>query len=135
MPAKALLRHPVIVPSATARTVLASETGSVFIATSETATQVFTLPRAGRNPVGIHFSFISGSTTAGSGVLQIKPESSADTLVVKTRENAGSALALAAGVGAQNSDADHVIGDHLTLVSDGVSIWYAAGQSGLWSSV
>ena len=97
MPAKAILRHPVIVPSAAAVTVFAADTGSVFIATSETVTQVFTLPRASRSPIGIHFSFIYGASTGGSGVLRITPESSADTLIVKTREDAGSNISLAAG--------------------------------------
>ena len=135
MPAKAILRRPVIIPSAAARTVSAAESGSVFIVTSETVTQVLTLPRASRSPVGTHFSFIYGASTAGTGVLQITPESSADSLIVKTREDAGTDLGLAAGTGVKNpTQPDHVIGDHLTLVSDGVSIWYAAGQSGLWAS-
>ena len=134
MPAKALIRRPVIIPSAAARTVLASETGSVFIVTSETVVQVLTLPRAARSPVGTHFSFIYGASTAGTGSLDIVPESTADTLLIKTREDAGTSIAPAAGTGVTNTSGSHVIGDHITLVSDGVSQWYMAGQSGLWAS-
>ena len=134
MPAKALLRRPVIIPSAAARTVLARETGSVFIVTSETVVQVLTLPRAGRNPAGTHFSFIYGASTAGTGSLDIVPESTADTILIKATEDAGASIAPAAGTGITNTAGTHVIGDHITLVSDGVSQWYMAGQSGIWAS-
>ena len=134
MPAKAILRHPVIIPSAAARTISAAETGSVFIVTSETVVQVLTLPRAGRIPVGTHFSFIYGASTAGTGSLDIIPESSADTLLIKATEDAGASIAPAAGTGITNTAGTHVIGDHITLVSDGVSQWYMAGESGIWAS-
>ena len=134
MPAKGYLRHPIIVPSAAARTVVVSESGSVFIVTSETVTQVFTLPRAGRTPNGTFYTFIYGASTAGTGELDISPESSADDMLIKTRENAGTSINPAAGTGIKNTALTHVIGDHITLVSDGVSRWYMIGESGLWAS-
>ena len=98
-----------------------------YVATASSGTQTFTLPKASLG--GQVFSFICGD--AGGEIL-INPLSS-DGISMKASEG-GASLAPAAGTGVRNTAANNVVDDRVTLLSDGVSTWYAIEQSGTWAS-
>lgn len=108
--------------------VTAAEAGKVFIATKASATQTFTLPIA--TTEGMEFVFIAGSA---AGEILVTPNA-ADTMLIKATEDAGASILTAAGAGIKNTAATNVIGDHIHLISDGVSQWYMIGQSGIWAA-
>ena len=131
MPVRTFTRPASIQLTATTFTVLPSQTGTTFIATLASGTQVFTLPPIARNPAGLVYSFICGNA---AGEILINPASTADDLLIKATEDAGASVNPAAGTGVKNTASGNVIGDHITLVSDGVSRWYMIGQSGAWAT-
>ena len=131
MPVKAFTRNTSIQSTATTYTVFAKETGRTFIGTLGSGTQVFTLPPIGRNPAGLVYSFICGDA---AGEIRVDPATSSDTILAKATEDAGASIVTGgANLGIKNTAATNVIGDHITLVSDGVSQWYMLGESGTWA--
>ena len=129
MPVKTFTRPANIQLTATTFTILPSQTGTTFIATLASGTQVFTLPPIARNPAGLVYSFICGDA---AGEIRVDPASTSDTLLIKATEDAGASISTTVGI--KNTASGNVIGDHITLVSDGVSIWYMLGESGAWAA-
>ena len=109
-------------------TLTAAQAGKIVIATKASATQTFTLPIA--TTAGMEFIFICGD--AGGEIL-VTPNA-ADTMLIKATEDAGASVSTAAGAGIKNTAATNVLGDHIHLISDGVSKWYMIGQSGIWGA-
>jgi len=112
----------------TGDTLTAGESGKTMIATKASATQTFVLPSAAT--AGMFFTFVCGSA---SGEILIDPDGT-ETILTKATNDAGASVAPAGGTGIKNTAASNVIGDYLTLVSDGVSKWYTVAQSGVWAS-
>ena len=130
MPVKAFTRNASIQLTATTYTVKASETGRTFVQTLSSGTQTYTLPPIARNPAGLVYSFICGDV---GGEINVSTASSADTIKAKATEDAGAAISSTTGIKNSGAGGTNVLGDHITLVSDGVAIWYMLGQSGTWA--
>lgn len=116
-----------LVPTAVTLTVLDSP--KVSIQTLATGTQTYTLPAAAAAP-GAVFTFVCQH--AGSEIL-INPNA-ADQISIKGLVDHSTSVKPAAGTGVKNTAATNVIGDHLTLVSDGVLTWYEIAGAGIWAS-
>jgi hypothetical protein len=58
----------------------------------------------------------------------------ADQISIKGLVDHSTSVKPAAGTGVKNTAATNVIGDHLTLVSDGVLTWYEIAGAGIWAS-
>jgi hypothetical protein len=112
---------PTVQPSAT-------NNGTVFIGTLGSGNQTYTLPSAATG--GLSFTFIAGSA---AGELLVNPNGT-DTISIKATVDQGANVTTAAGVGIKNTAATNVLGDFVTLISDGVSKWWMIGQSGIWAS-
>lgn len=109
-------------------TLTQADAGKTVLATKSSATQTFTLPAA--TVSGVRFTFCCGD--AGGEIL-IDPAGT-DDISCKATNDAGSAINNTDGSGLKNTAATNVIGDYLTLISDGVGKWYTVAQSGIWAS-
>ena len=121
------IRLVAIEPTATTIAVPASFNNKVFIATKASATQTFTLPAA--STAGLQYTFICGDDGGEIRILG----SAGDTIKLKTAA-AGTLLSVAADTGIKNTTATNIVGDTITLVSDGVTFWYAVSQNGIFAS-
>jgi hypothetical protein len=107
--------------------VSAAINGKVFIATKASATQTFTLPAA--STAGLEYTFICGNAGGELKILGI----AGNTINLKTAA-AGTVLSIAADTGIKNTAATNIVGDTITLVSDGITSWYAVSQNGIFAS-
>jgi len=107
--------------------VTAAVNNKVFIATKASLTQTFTLPAA--STAGLQYTFICGNAGGEIKILG----SAGDTINCKAA-NAGASVSVAADTGIKNTAATNVLGDTITLVSDGVTNWYGIAQSGIFAS-
>jgi hypothetical protein len=107
--------------------ITAAVNNKVFIATKASLTQTFTLPAA--STAGLQYTFICGDD---GGELRILG-SAGDTIKLKTAAG-GTLLSIAANTGIKNTAATNIVGDTITLVSDGVTFWYAVSQNGIFAS-
>jgi len=113
----------------TAVTLTLADASLVSIQTLASGTQTYTLPTAASAP-GAVFTFICQH--ASSEIL-VNPNA-ADQISIKGLVDQSTSVKPAAGTGIKNTAATNVIGDHMTLVSDGVLTWYAIAQAGIWAS-
>jgi hypothetical protein len=109
----------VVVISSTPRTVLASESGTIFIV--DIADCVFNLPAV---VAGLKYTFIvkTLSTTTGA---QVSPQT-ADSI-------AGAGLSSAANKDLINDPGTDAEGDKATLIGDDANTWWIDGIVGTWS--
>jgi len=105
-----------------------AQNGKTVIATKASGTQTFTIPAA--STAGLTYSFICGHA---SGEILINSANSSDTFSIKASEG-GASVVTAAGTGIKNTAATNVLGDHITLISNGATGWYGVAQSGTWAS-
>jgi hypothetical protein len=112
-------------------TVAASDTGTTYIAKRSSSTQTFTLPSA--STAGLTYTFINGHV---DGMIYIKGQSG-DTINCKSNADGTDrvSVSVAATTGLRNNSATNVLGDNITLVSDGNSTWWMTAQSGIFSSL
>jgi hypothetical protein len=112
-------------------TVAASDTGTTYIAKRSSSTQTFTLPSA--STAGLTYTFINGHV---DGMIYIKGQSGD---IINCKSNADGtdrvSVSVAATTGLRNNSATNVLGDNITLVSDGNSTWWMTAQSGIFSSL
>ena len=108
-------------------TVISADNNKVFIATKASGTQTFTLP--GAATAGLQYTFICGNA---GGELKILGEMG-NTIILKTAAG-GTLLSVAADTGIKNTAATNIVGDTITLVSDGATSWYAVSQNGIFAS-
>jgi len=112
-------------------TVAASDTGTTYIAKRSSSTQTFTLPSAAT--AGLTYTFINGHV---DGMIYIKGQSGD---IINCKSNADGtdrvSVSVAATTGLRNNSATNVLGDNITLVSDGNSTWWMTAQSGIFSSL
>jgi len=125
------LRQSVSVTLADTIAITAAMSGTTFIATKTTATQVFTLPAAAT--AGLVYTFVAGAGSAG-GEIRIGVQTG-DNIVGKTSgAQDGTALVSTVTTGLLlNTAAGNVAGDGTTLVSDGITTWYMVGPTGAWT--
>jgi hypothetical protein len=107
--------------------ITAAVNNKVFIATKASATQTFTLPAA--STAGLQYTFICGNAGGEIKILG----SAGDTINCKAA-NAGASVSVAADTGIKNTAATNVLGDTITLVSDGATNWYGIAQSGIFAT-
>ena len=112
-------------------TVAASDSGTTYIAKRSSSTQTFTLPSA--STAGLTYTFINGHV---DGMIYIKGQSG-DTINCKSNADGTDRVSVSvlATTGLRNNSATNVLGDNITLVSDGISTWWMAAQSGIFSSL
>ena len=98
----------------------AADSGKTFINVSTSGSPSWTLPAASS---GLKYTFVCGNTTAGFTV------TAAGTIHAKTNA-AGTAIS---GTTLTNTQATAVVGDTITLVSDGTA-WWMTAQSGIFAA-
>jgi hypothetical protein len=111
--------------------VTVSDSGKTYIAKRSSSTQTFALPSA--STAGLTYTFICGDV---GGMVQIKGQSG-DTINCKSNADGTDrvSVSVAADTGIRNNAATNVLGDNITLVSDGISTWWMTAQSGIFSSL
>jgi len=117
------------VTTADTDTLTVADSGKTYICTKSSATQTFTLPTAATLP-GFRATFVCGN--AGGEIL-ITPNA-ADQISAKGLVDHSTSVKPAAGTGIKNTAATNVLGDHITLVSDGVNTWHEVAGAGIWAS-
>jgi hypothetical protein len=130
--ATAGVRRAVSVTAANTIAITAAMSGTVFVATKASATQVFTLPAAAT--AGLEYTFVCG--TAGlDGEIHVGVfAGDLITGKIHAAEN-GTALLSTVTTGLlKNTAGTNVDGDFCTLVSDGVTTWYMISLAGVWSA-
>jgi len=122
-------RRSSVVTDAAEITVTAAQSGTAFLCTAASGTQIFTLPLAATG--GLFYTFVcrhaSGEIHVGVGT--------GDNITGKSHgaEN-GTALTSTTSTGLlKNTAATNVLGDFTTLQSDGVTGWHMTGVAGVWS--
>ena len=112
-------------------TIAASDSGTTYIAKRSSSTQTFTLPSA--STAGLTYTFINGHV---DGMIYIKGQSG-DTINCKSNADGTDrvSVSVAATTGLRNNSATNVLGDNITLVSDGITTWWMTAQSGIFSSI
>jgi hypothetical protein len=113
----------------TAVTLAAADASKVSVQTLASGTQTYTLPTAASAP-GAVFTFVCQH--ASSEIL-VNPNA-ADQISIKGLVDHSTSVKPAAGTGVKNTAATNVIGDHLSIVSDGVNTWYEIAGAGIWAS-
>jgi hypothetical protein len=98
----------------------AAQSGGVFINRSTSGSPSWTLPAASN---GLEYTFITANTTAGFTV------TAAGTIYAKTSAT-GTAVS---GTTLTNTQATAVVGDAITLVSDGTG-WRVTAQTGVFTA-
>jgi hypothetical protein len=123
------VRAAVSVTAADTATYAATDSGLVVIATKGSATQVFTLPAAATP--GVQFTFVCAHA---SGEIRVGV-ATGDNIIGKTHgAQDGTGLVSTATTGLLlNTAAGNVVGDFVTLVSDGITTWYMVAVAGAWS--
>lgn len=123
------VRRAASITSADTISPAAADSGTVYIFTKSSATQVLTLPAAAT--AGLEYTFVCGHA---SGEINVGV-ATGDNIVGKTHgaEN-GTGLSSTATTGLlKNTAASNVVGDFTTLVSDGATTWYMVAVAGVWS--
>jgi hypothetical protein len=112
-------------------TVAEYDSGKVYIGKRSSSTQIFTLPSA--STAGLTYTFICGDV---GGMVQIKGQAG-DTINCKSNADGTDrvSVSVAATTGIRNNAATNVLGDNITLVSDGITTWWMTAQSGIFSSL
>lgn len=98
----------------------AAQSSGVFINVSTSGSPSWTLPAAAN---GLHYTFVTGNTTTGFTV------TAAGTIHAKTSAT-GTAVS---GTTLTNTQATAVVGDAISLVSDGTA-WWVTSQTGIFTA-
>jgi hypothetical protein len=119
-----------------ALTLVNGDSNKVFVATKASATQTYTLPKASTVP-GMQITLICGDA---AGEINTAVDA-ADSIKGMTFAAVGTdadtaALSTTAGHGIKNTAATNVIGDNVTLMSDGIATWWIIGIAvGIWAAL
>lgn len=127
-------RRDVSIDSASATIAVAvAQSNAVFIAKKGSATQTYTLPAATTS--GLKYTFICGHA---SGEILINPQTGekfAFMTWAAIGADADTAQISQTTTGIKNTAATNVLGDAITLISDGVDTWFAEGMpTGIWAT-
>jgi len=110
-------------------TLTAAMNGKTHVATLGSGTSTATLPLAATYP-GYRATFICGSA---AGEILINPNA-ADQISAKGLVDHSTSVKPTAGTGIKNTAATNVLGDHITLISDGVNTWHEVSGAGIWAT-
>lgn len=98
----------------------AAQSGGTFINVSTSGSPSWTLPTAAN---GLKYTFVTGNTTAGftitGGVVHLKTSASGTVLTSTTTVT--------------NTQGTAIVGDTITIVSDGTA-WWMTAQSGIFAA-
>lgn len=119
-----------LITTADTPTLSASQSGLTVIATKATATQVFTLPAASAG-AGLKFTFVCGDA---GGEINIDPGTGFNIIGKTHGAENGTGISVTNGADIKNTAASNVLGDFVTLVSDGVDTWYMTAVAGVWAA-
>ena len=128
--ATAGVRRAVTVGTTAAVALTAAQSGLVYVSTATSGTQVFTLPLAAT--AGLTYTFVCGHADTeihiGTGT--------GDNIITKTSaaEDATGLITTTSTGLLKNTAAGNVVGDHITLVSDGLLSYYGIAQGGAWTA-
>lgn len=100
----------------------AIQSGLVYIGTKASATQIISLPLPTK--AGLVFTFVCGSA---AGEINVDPGAA-------TYKINGPGITVVATKDLKNTGATNVLGDLVTIVSDGVDTWWATAISGTWAT-
>lgn len=100
-----------------------ADSGKVLINKSTGGSPSWTLPA--NAPSGIYFTFVCGNTTAGFTVTSA-------TQVIHLKTSA-SGTVLTTTTTMTNTQGTAIVGDHITIVSDGTA-WWTVAQSGIFAA-
>lgn len=100
----------------------AIQSGLVYIGTKASATQIISLPLPTK--AGLVFTFVCGSA---AGEINVDPGAA-------TYKINGPGITVVATKDLKNTAATNVLGDLVTIVSDGVDTWWATAISGTWAT-
>ena len=114
--------------AAETETVVAEESGKVYVQTRASTTTTYSLPPAA---AGLTYTFVCGHA---NGETLINP-AAGDAIVGKTHgaEN-GTGIAPGVGVGIKNTALTNALGDHCTLVALNDVTWYMTSVAGVWAA-
>lgn len=118
------IARPVRTSTEATYTLTHAMSGMVYRGTRDTSTQIITLPAA--TTPGLEFTFICGHA---SGEININPGTATMTGVAFD----GNALTVATNKDLKNTAATNVVGDVVTVVSDGTG-WLITSIHGVWAS-
>ena len=107
-----------------------ADSGKTCIATKASDTQDFILPSAATP--GLKFTFVAGH--AGGEITVMVDGNDTVACIANPGTDPEVSVVTSAGKGIVNTAASNILGDHITLISDGVSRWYAVSQIGIWAS-
>ena len=124
-----LLRNATVEATTTTFTLTRNDSGKLYHCTLGSGTQTFTLPLAA-NHKGALFTFVCGD--AGGEIL-VTPNS-ADQISAKGLVDHSTSVKPTAGTGIKNTAATNVVGDHITVMSDGSTTWHEIAGAGIWAS-
>jgi len=118
------LRTNLVIDTTAAVSPTLAQSGTVFVATASSGAYAVTLPTG--PPAGITYTFVTGH---------------AGNEIAITAEGTDTIYALADDSGASindgvvtNTGGTNILGDRITIVSDGVSAWWAISQAGVWAA-
>ena len=112
--------RPAVNLAAATQTLTAAQSGQTFVGAVDA---VFTLPLASV-AAGINYTFVTGVASAGTGLR---------VTAVTPSELFGAGVDTAAAGSLTNSGATDVIGDSITIVSDGGVQWIVISARGTWA--
>lgn len=123
-------QRPVTVSTSAGPITLATtDCNRVVVAARTSTTTEWVLPTAAAVP-GCVFTFVT--TSAASEVL-LTPVTG-DNFQIKATGDAGASVVTTASTGVKNTALTNVIGDTLTVVSDGLLTWIMIAQGGIWAT-
>lgn len=111
------------------------DSNTVYIATKSSATQTFTLPAASL-AAGVCYTFICGHASGEINVVAAGTDDVIATVFAAVGADADTSIVTTTDKGVKNTGATNAVGDQITLVSDGVSLWYGVGIAcGIWATL
>ena len=124
-----VLRNGTVELVTTAFTLTRNDSGKIYHCTLGSGNQTFTLPLAADHK-GAFYTFVCGD--AGGEIL-VNPNS-ADQISAKGLVDHSTSVKPVAGTGIKNTAATNVVGDHITVMSDGATTWHEIAGAGIWAS-
>ena len=124
------VRAPVVVTAEATYAITAAQSGTMFVCTRSSLTQVFTLPLAAT--AGLEYTFVCAHA---DGEIRLAV-GTGDNIIGKTHgaENGTGILTTASTGLLLNTAAGNVVGDFVTVRSDGLTTYYMRSVAGAWSA-
>lgn len=112
-----------------------SDAFSIYIQTSSSGVQTYTLPSAASVP-GAQLTFICGNASGEINFVTAGTDDVIATHFAAVGADADTAIITTTDKGLKNTGATNAVGDQCTIVSDGVGKWYGVGiNCGIWATL